>query len=58
MMTGMLASSHGDCELYGSSITSDTSKCRQNMGLCQQDDILYDDLTILEHLMLVSDLKD
>lgn len=58
MMTGMLQSTHGDCELYGRSITSDTDKCRQNMGLCQQDDILYEDLTVLEHLKMVSSLKD
>lgn len=58
MMTGMLQSTHGDCELYGRSITSDTDKCRQNMGLCQQEDILYEDLTVLEHLKMVSSLKD
>ena len=28
------------------------------MGLCQQFDVLFDDLTVLEHLELVCDIKD
>lgn len=34
MITGMLQASKGDVEIYGKSITKNTEKVRQDMGLC------------------------
>lgn len=31
--------------------------CRQQMGLCTQKDILYDELTVTEHLEYIARIK-
>jgi ATP-binding cassette, subfamily A (ABC1), member 3 len=58
MMTGMLSSSSGDCNIYGYSIKDSMDTIQKNLGLCQQFDVLYDLLTVREHLRLVCELKN
>jgi ATP-binding cassette subfamily A (ABC1) protein 3 len=58
MMTGILKPTSGDVDVYGYSISKDMDKVRMNMGLCQQFDVLYDDVTVKEHLKLVCELKN
>lgn len=36
----------------------DMEGVRQSLGLCQQFDVLFDNLTCTEHLKLVCELKD
>jgi ATP-binding cassette subfamily A (ABC1) protein 3 len=57
MLTGMLAPSSGDAHILGNSLCSDLSIVRQDIGLCQQFDILFERLTVYEHLKLVCELK-
>lgn len=57
MLTGMLQPSSGDAKILGRSLVSDINAVRQDIGLCQQFDILFDQLTVKEHLQLVCDLK-
>lgn len=58
MMTGMLKPSDGNAVIYGNSIIDDADSVQKNLGLCQQFDVLFDLLTVKEHLVLVCDLKN
>jgi ATP-binding cassette, subfamily A (ABC1), member 3 len=42
MLTGMLQPSSGDAKILGRSLVSDINAVRQDIGLCQQFDILFD----------------
>ena len=57
MMTGMLAPDAGDCTIWGKSILSSMDEIRQDLGLCPQHNILWDELTSFEHLMFFGGLK-
>lgn len=50
MLTGMLTPSSGDATIYGNKLSSDIDSVQQNLGLCQQFDVLFDILTVEEHL--------
>ena len=58
MMTGMLAPSSGDASIYGASICEDMSSVRKVLGVCPQHNILFDLLTVKEHLELYAAIKD
>lgn len=53
MLTGMLHMTEGDATLYGKSIKTDLMEVRKEIGLCQQLDVLYDLVSVEEHLRLV-----
>ena len=50
MLTGLLKPTEGDAFIYGHSLVDDIDYVRKNMGLCQQFDVLFDELTVDEHL--------
>lgn len=58
MLTGMLKATAGDAEVYGFSINKNADLVQKNMGLCQQFDILFENLTVRQHLELVCELKN
>jgi ATP-binding cassette subfamily A (ABC1) protein 3 len=58
MLTGMLKASSGDAYVYGNSINKGIDKVQRNLGLCQQFDVLFDNLTVKEHLKFVCEIKD
>jgi ATP-binding cassette subfamily A (ABC1) protein 3 len=58
MLTGMLRPTEGDCSVYGFSVDKSIDIVQKNMGLCQQFDVLFDILTVKEHLELVCELKN
>ena len=49
--------SEGDTTIHGLSLKSDAAKIRKFLGICPQHDILYDELTSVEHLWLYGALK-
>lgn len=53
MLTGMLHMTAGDATLFGKSIKTDLMEVRKEIGLCQQLDVLYDLVSIKEHLRIV-----
>ncbi|KAJ3268832.1 hypothetical protein HDU76_011363, partial [Blyttiomyces sp. JEL0837] len=57
MLTGVLGMSSGVGKIAGFDIEKDMNSIRQVIGVCPQFDVLYDDLTVLEHLYLFSGLK-
>ena len=46
MLTGMLMPSEGDARVYGASVKKEIEEVRKSIGLCQQFDVLYDEITI------------
>jgi len=58
MLTGMLEPTSGDATLYNDSVVTDLDDVRRNLGLCQQFDVLYNELTAYEHLQLTCRIKN
>ena len=52
MLTGMLMPSEGDARVYGASVKKELEEVRKSIGLCQQFDVLYDEITIEQHLQM------
>ena len=57
MISGTEEPDNGDIFLDGTSIITNKSYLYQNIGLCQQDDILFSYLTVEEHLEYMMELK-
>ena len=57
MLTGLITPTSGDCLMYGLSICEDVHHIRKSMGVCSQQDVLFDRLTVREHLNLYANLK-
>lgn len=57
MMTGLLSPTAGDCLLLGKSIVKKKAEARRNLGYCPQRNVLYDRLTVREHLQLYGAIK-
>ncbi|XP_031568598.1 ATP-binding cassette sub-family A member 5-like [Actinia tenebrosa] len=58
-LTGMIEPTSGTALIYGKDITNaeDMEHIRRNIGVCPQQDVLFDFLTVEEHLDLYSGLK-
>ena len=60
MLTGMMPPSSalgGQTSIYGNNIASGMNSIRQLMGVCPQHDVLFDNLTVKEHVVFFSSLK-
>eukprot|EP00644_Phytophthora_capsici_P001766 jgi/Phyca11/533489/estExt2_fgenesh1_pg.C_PHYCAscaffold_140069 len=57
MLTGMIAPSSGDATFRGMSITEDMDEIRESLGLCFQHDVLFEELTVEEHLLFFGRIK-
>ena len=57
MLTGLLEPTAGRVTICGRNISTDMDEIRQFLGVCPQHDILFDDLTVREHLNLYCAFK-
>lgn len=57
MVTAQTTPTAGDTMINGLSVKLDAVKIRKFLGICPQHDILYDELTSVEHLWLYGALK-
>ena len=57
MLSGLMPPTQGDAIIYGKSIKTDLSNVRKKLGVCPQHDVLWDTLTVMEHLQLFAALK-
>lgn len=57
MITGMLTPSIGTAIVNGKDIRNDIKSVRASLGLCPQHNILFDELTVREHIVFYSRLK-
>ncbi|XP_071130810.1 phospholipid-transporting ATPase ABCA3-like isoform X2 [Mytilus edulis] len=57
MLTGFFPPSSGTAKVNGYDIRKDITSVRSSLGLCPQHDILFDSLTVEEHLQFFACLK-
>ena len=57
MLCGIYAPDEGTAYILGNDIKYQMNQIRTSLGFCPQHDILYDDLTVAEHISLVSSIK-
>ncbi|OLY81216.1 ABC transporter A family member 9 [Smittium mucronatum] len=57
MMSGLYRMSSGYATLAGFDVTTQTKQVYRNVGICPQHDILWDDLSISEHLYFYARIK-
>ncbi|KAL4454192.1 hypothetical protein ABPG74_012149 [Tetrahymena malaccensis] len=57
ILTGMLSPTSGTAYIKGLDIRKDMDQIRKFLGVCPQHDILFDQLTVKEHLELFATLK-
>ncbi|XP_072399805.1 phospholipid-transporting ATPase ABCA3-like isoform X2 [Diabrotica undecimpunctata] len=57
MLTGMISPTNGTAIINGHDIRSDIGGVRNSLGLCPQHNIIFDELTVEEHLYFFSKLK-
>jgi ATP-binding cassette, subfamily A (ABC1), member 3 len=61
MLTGLIpidrTSAQTGASVYGHSVLSDMEAIRHSMGVCPQHDVLFENLTVREHILFFSQLK-
>ncbi|XP_018575545.1 ATP-binding cassette sub-family A member 3-like isoform X2 [Anoplophora glabripennis] len=57
MLTGMITPTSGTAKVNGYDIRTDMGGVRSSLGLCPQHNIIFDELTVAEHLYFFSKLK-
>jgi ATP-binding cassette subfamily A (ABC1) protein 3 len=57
MLCGTLAPSFGDAVINGHSITRDKTMACRNLGICMQQDVIWEDISIRDHLLLFGRLR-
>ncbi|XP_032896611.1 ATP-binding cassette sub-family A member 3 [Amblyraja radiata] len=57
MLTGLFPPTSGTAHINGFNICKDMALVRQSLGLCPQHDVLFDNLTVEEHLSFFCRLK-
>uniref|UniRef100_A0A8C8YBC5 ATP binding cassette subfamily A member 3 n=1 Tax=Panthera leo TaxID=9689 RepID=A0A8C8YBC5_PANLE len=57
MLTGLFPPTSGRAYINGYEISQDMVQIRKSLGLCPQHDILFDNLTVAEHLYFYAQLK-
>jgi ABC-type multidrug transport system ATPase subunit len=57
ILTGLYPPSSGDAYLAGYHLATEMDQVHRNIGVCPQHDILWDDLTVSEHLYFYARLK-
>ncbi|XP_004676587.1 PREDICTED: ATP-binding cassette sub-family A member 13 [Condylura cristata] len=57
MLTGLYPPTSGTIVINGKNLKTDLSVVRTELGVCPQRDVLFDNLTVLEHLLLFASIK-
>lgn len=57
MLTGMFPPTSGTAYLNGKDIRTEVNEARGSLGLCPQHNVLFDELTVKEHIIFFARLK-
>ncbi|KAK4797503.1 hypothetical protein SAY86_029829 [Trapa natans] len=57
MLVGLLRPTSGDALVFGKNINTEMDEIRKSLGVCPQNDILFPELTVREHLEIYAVLK-
>lgn len=58
ILTGLFPPTSGEAYIYGRSIHTEMNDIRRSMGVCPQHDILWNEMSAVEHLELFARLKN
>lgn len=53
----MIEKTIGSILVEGKELEDDVGEARRKMGLCTQKDVLYDDMTVADHLHYIASIK-
>ncbi|XP_058390822.1 ATP-binding cassette sub-family A member 13 [Diceros bicornis minor] len=57
LLTGLYPPTSGTIIINGKNLQTDLSTVRRELGVCPQQNVLFDNLTVLEHLLLFASIK-
>ena len=57
ILTGLFTATSGEAHINGYNITNEMDLIRQSLGICPQHNVLFDRLTVTEHLAFFALLK-
>ena len=57
MLTGLIPPTSGDAMICGHSVTHSMQAIRSMLGVCPQHDILFPELTVMQHLVMFAEFK-
>lgn len=57
MLCGLMPPTSGDADVFGAKVSYDMPTIRESLGVCPQHNILFEDLTVQEHLDLYCAIK-
>lgn len=57
MLTGLYPPTSGTIIINGKNLQTDLAAVRRELGVCPQQDVLFDTLTVREHLLLFASIK-
>ncbi len=57
VLTGLFPPTKGTAVVYGSDIRTDINGVRKGLGICPQHNVLFDHLTVEEHMWFYAQLK-
>lgn len=57
MICGLIEKDNGNIKINGLDADKNMAEIRQILGYCSQKDVIYDDLTVYEHLYYYGRLK-
>jgi ATP-binding cassette subfamily A (ABC1) protein 3 len=57
MLTGLIGISGGDAKVFGLRISEQMDLVHDVIGVCPQQNVLFDDLTVFEHLFFCTKMK-
>lgn len=58
MLTGLIPANDGKATAFGIDIFKELDELHNILGICPQHDILFEKLTVEEHLVLFANLKN
>ena len=57
MLTGLITATTGEMTVHGKLLSNDLNDIRKELGVCPQHNVLFNDLTVSEHLYVFSVFK-
>lgn len=57
VLTGLYPPTSGDCVIYGKRISTDLLNARHSMGIYPQHNVLFQELTVREHIVFFNLIK-
>lgn len=57
MLTGLIPPTSGDAKILGQSITTDMPNIRKMLGVCPQHNIIWEKLSVRDHLIVYAGIK-